>query len=961
MVDSRSSSLSELARLGFEALSETVPKLEQLVKLVGDRGHGALAAISASSSPDRALDALIRLAELDAKTLSKILAKHEQAERLCRVLAASNGLSDFLLRHPQLISLFTAPSRIPAAEQLLELDDSSQDAMKISYLTQLIRITDFDLGHSDYKAPIQAVTAALSDLAAGALQASLKIARREVIEEARYKPEEIEATELAVIAMGKCGARELNYVSDVDVIYVVGGEGDNIIEIGTRLATKLARTISEPSLEPGLWEVDPNLRPEGKSGALVRRLEAHLSYYQKWAEDWEFQALLKARYVAGSESLGRQYEQVIKPLVWERTNRAAIVENARNMRKRVLDLIPAAEKDREIKLGRGGLRDVEFTAQLLQLVHGVTDDSVRVPDTLSAVTALSEAGLIGRGDADVFTSHYQTLRAIEHRVQLSKLRRDHLIPIDESELRRISRGMGLTTTGLEELWNRVRGEVAALHDSVFYRPLLTAMASLSPNDVQLTDEEVLVRLSALGFSDAKGAVTHISALTSGVSRRAVIQRTLLPVLLRWMAEGIDPDRALISFRRLSETLGETHWFLRMLRDSSGAAERLMRVLSSSAFIARLLEHIPDSSVWFSDEDSLTPLRSEVILDEMAAIIERSTDTEQCAEALRQVRRREILRIASSAVLGATTMTQISDGLTAVTDAYVISMVELAKQTAGSDIDFGVIAMGRWGGLELGFGSDADGMLVYRSEKLTAQAEAEKVSQVLLALSKDSLLDFELDLDLRPEGKNGPRVRSIAGYAGYYERWAAAWEFQALLRARVVVGSEQLADEFTALIDLYRYPKDIAKAKLVEIRRIKARVEAERLPQGANPARHLKLGRGSISDVEWLVQLLQLQHADSIPELRTTSTSQALEALRSHGVLPAEDVERLAAGWLIASRCRSAEVLASDKRTDQLPNDLRQLEAMARILEYQPGESQLLEEAYLSVTRKARTAFEKHFA
>jgi glutamate-ammonia-ligase adenylyltransferase len=289
------------------------------------------------------------------------------------------------------------------------------------------------------------------------------------------------------------------------------------------------------------------------------------------------------------------------------------------------------------------------------------------------------------------------------------------------------------------------------------------------------------------------------------------------------------------------------------------------------------------------------------------------------------------------------------------------MVELAKQSVDSEIDFGVIAMGRWGGLELGFGSDADGMLVYRSEKLTAQAEAEKVSQVLLAISKDSLLDFELDLDLRPEGKNGPRVRSIAGYAGYYERWADAWEFQALLRARVVVGSVQLTDEFTALIDLYRYPKDLAKAKLVEIRRIKARVEAERLPQGANPARHLKLGRGSISDVEWLVQLLQLQHAGSIPDLRTTSTSQALEVLRTHGLLPADDVERLAAGWLIASRCRSAEVLASDKRTDQLPNDLRQLEAMARILEYQPGESQLLEETYLSFTRKARTAFEKHFA
>lgn len=960
MLDSRSSSLSELARLGFEALSETVPKLEQLVKLVGDRGHGALAAISSSSSPDRALDALIRLAEIDSKALSKVLAKHEQTERLCRVLAASNGLADFLLRHPGLISLFASPSRIPSAVELGQLDASSQDALKVSYLTQLVRITDFDLGHQDYKAAIQSVTAALSDLAAGALEAALSIARQEVIDEARFKPEEIETAELAIIAMGKCGARELNYVSDVDVIYVVGGDGDNVIEIGTRLATKLARIISEPSLEPGLWQVDPNLRPEGKSGALVRRLEAHLSYYRKWAEDWEFQALLKARYVAGNRALGIQYEEQIKPLVW-RSGRAAIVENARNMRKRVLDLIPANEKDREIKLGRGGLRDVEFTAQLLQLVHGVTDESVRVPDTLSAVASLSEAGLIGRADAEVFTKHYQTLRAIEHRVQLSKLRRDHLIPSDPSEHRRIARGLGLSSDDLDALWQRVRSEVAALHDSVFYRPLLTAMASLSPNDVQLSDEEVLDRLSALGFSDPKGAISHISALTSGVSRRAVIQRTLLPVLIRWMAEGIDPDRALVSFRRLSETLGETHWFLRMLRDSSGAAERLMKVLSSSAFIARMLEHIPDSSVWFSDEDSLIPLSKEVILDEMSAILERSVDTEQSAEAIRQVRRREVLRIASSAVLGATTMAQIAEGLTSVTDAYLISMVDLAKQATNTDIDFGVIAMGRWGGMELGFGSDADGILIYSSDKLTAQAEAEKLTQVLLALSKDSLLEFELDLDLRPEGKNGPRVRSVSGYAGYYERWAEAWEFQALLRARVVVGSAQLVDEVTNLIDSYRYPADISKASLIEIRRIKARVEAERLPQGANPARHLKLGRGSISDVEWLVQLLQLQHAHQHQNLRTTSTSQALEALRSSELLPVEDIQRLADGWLIASRCRSAEVLASDKRTDQLPSDIRQLEAMARILEYQPGESQLLEEAYLSVTRKARSTFEKHFA
>ncbi len=961
MVDARSSSLSELARLGFEALSETVPKLEHLVKLVGDRGHAALAAISNSASPDRALDCLIRLAEADSKALAKLISKHEQAERLCRVLAASNGLADFLLRHPELISLFTRPVALPSESELLELDHSGQDSLKISYLTQLIRIVDFDLSQTDFRVPIQPVTAALSDLAGGALQGALAIAKKELTDEGRFAAEEIAETKFAIIAMGKCGARELNYVSDVDVIYVVDGAGENVIDIGTKLATKLARIISEPGLEPGLWQVDPNLRPEGKSGALVRRLESHLSYYEKWAEDWEFQALLKARFVAGDAELGSAYEERIKPLVWARSNRAAIVENARNMRKRVLDLIPQQERDREIKLGRGGLRDVEFTAQLLQLVHGVTDESVRVSDTLSAVSALSDAGLLGRGDADTFRNHYQTLRAIEHRVQLSKLRRDHLFPNDESELRRIARGMQLSSVDLQELWQRVRSEVAALHDSVFYRPLLTAMASLTPGEVRLSDSEVIERLSALGFQDPKGAVGHITALTSGVSRRAVIQRTLLPVLLRWMAEGIDPDRALISFRRLSETLGETHWFLRMLRDASGAAERLMKVLSSSAFIARLLEHIPDSSVWFSDEDSLTPLTKEVILEEMSAILDRTEDIEISAEAIRQIRRREVLRIASSAVLGATTMAQIAEGLTSVTDAYVVTMVELAKRGHSSQLDFGVVAMGRWGGRELGFGSDADGMLVYRSDSLTAQAEAEKVSQLLLKLARDSLLEFELDLDLRPEGKNGPRVRSIAGYSGYYERWAEPWEFQALLRARVVIGSSELNEEFTTLINQYRYPKEIAKSNLIEIRRIKARVEAERLPQGANPARHLKLGRGSISDVEWLVQLLQLIHASSNPELQTTSTSEALDALAKLAIIPPDDIERLHAGWLMASRCRSAEVLASDKRTDQLPTDLRQLEAMARILEYQPGQSQLLEENYLAITRKARIVFEKHFA
>ncbi len=953
MTLARSSSLSELARLGFEELSETIPKLDELVSLVGDVGHAALAPISASSSPDRALAALIEIARLHKRELVKLLSNPQQASRLCAVLGASDGLADFIQRHPDSLDAFRSSPKISGHS----LASSSRDELRIRYYQALLRIADFDLSSQTPLEIVQQVTRALSDLADGTIQAGIEVAKVELLGEGRLTEAALADLKFAVIAMGKTGARELNYLSDVDVIYVASGELDNYLDTATKLATRLAKVLDEPSKEPGIWQLDPNLRPEGKQGALVRSLEGHRGYYEKWAEPWEFQALLKARFVAGDEILGTNYIQTIKPLIWSQPNRSAIVESARHLRKRVLDMIPSEEREVEIKLGRGGLRDVEFTAQLLQLVHGVTDESLRVMDTFSALDALADAGLLSRTDRDAFRRNYAFLRAVEHRVQLSKLRRTHLFPKDPSQQRRIARSLALSQTELIDRYSSVRGETASLHDSVFYRPLLQATASLSPDEVVLSSDQIQQRLTAIGFRDAKGATQHIEALTQGVSRRAVIQRTLLPVLIRWMAEGTDPDRALLTFRRLSEELGETHWFLRMLRDSSGAAERLMNVLSNSAFIARVLESIPDSSQWFGDEETLKPQSLEQISEELDSLIERNG--EGAHEAVRAVRRREYLRVAIGAVLGASSLQEISAGLTDITDAYLKAMLKIAKLRTQVDVDLGIVAMGRLGGRELGFGSDADCMLVYRGD--TDQSEAaNKLSQELLVLVKDSILEFELDLGLRPEGKNGPRVRSISGYQGYYERWAETWEFQALLRARMVCGSTELVQEFVELINRYRYPLELTPKQLLEIRRIKARVESERLPQGADPQRHFKLGRGSLSDIEWLIQLKQLQHVGQHPEVGEVGTLPALESLVAVGVIPKDDAERLREAWLLTSRCRSALVLAIDKQLDSLPTDRRALEAMARILEYEPGSAAELEEHYLGVTRRARQVFERLF-
>lgn len=957
MVNQRSNPLSELAKYGFEDLSEALQNLDRLLSQIGDVARTAVIPLAKSASPDRALRFLIRYAEDHSKKLGKLMANESSAQRLCALVGASDAMADLLLRRPGLTEIFAKPSAIPSK---MPLSSESRSALRRDYRESLVRIADWDLSRP-YQQSYQDVSKALSDLAVAALDAGLKVASGELISEGRVSAEQASSAGLAIIAMGKCGARELNYLSDVDVIYVCSG-GDEAVRTATKIAARLALVIDESETEPGLWQVDPNLRPEGKDGALVRTVESHLSYYQKWAHPWEFQALLKARFVAGDETVGYDYINRIKPLIWERQNRAEIVESARNLRRRVLEYIPAAEQEREIKLGRGGLRDVEFTAQLLQLVHGVGDESLRVMSTLDALNALSSAGLLSRDDRTTFADHYVTLRSIEHRVQFMKLRRTHLMPTDQHELRRVARSLDVSwdAEALERLWQRIRSEVALLHDTVFYRPLLAATASLTPGEVALSPEEISTRLIALGFQDPKGAIEHIKALTSGVSRRAVIQRTLLPVLIRYMAEGTAPDRALLTFRRLSERLGETHWFLRMLRDSSGAAERLMVTLSLSAFASRLLEHIPESSAWFASRDDLHgPTRAE-ILGEMMALVERGAGDESVAEALRQIRRREVLRTATGAVLGELDLRAISTSLTEITECYIEAMLEHTKKAEGIEIDLSVIAMGRLGGRELGFGSDADVMLVYSGSGELLQQPAEKLTSALLAKVKDPLLNFELDLDLRPEGKNGPRVKSLDAYRGYYEKWADTWEYQALTRARPITGSDSLRDSFVGLIDPYRYPEQLNPKQLIDIRRIKARVESERLPQGADPNRHLKLGRGSISDVEWLMQLYQLRYAREHPALRTLGTLEALEALVGAGRVSKDAAKKLSAAWLLASRIRSAIVLGQDKSNDLLPVDRGQLEVIARILEFEPGSAAELEELYLSTTRKSRLVFEELF-
>jgi glutamate-ammonia-ligase adenylyltransferase len=499
------------------------------------------------------------------------------------------------------------------------------------------------------------------------------------------------------------------------------------------------------------------------------------------------------------------------------------------------------------------------------------------------------------------------------------------------------------------------------------------VAKIPGDGARLTPEAAEQRLAALGYADPRAALRHLEALTEGVSRTATIQRALLPAMLEWFADATDPDAGLFGFRRISEALGATPWYLRLLRDEGQAAQRMAQVLATSRYATDLLQREPEGVAILGADERLEPLGRDAVQAEMLATAERRTDVEDSVFAIRAIRRRELLRISVADLCVPFGVAEVGYALTDVTsatlEATLSAVVRHVEAERGEPMPtrIAIVAMGRYGGFELGYGSDADVMFVHdplpgADERLAAtmaKAVANELRRLLAAPATDPAL--EVDADLRPEGRQGPLVRSLASYAAYYGKWSAVWEAQALLRATPLVGDPELCERFVGLIDPLRFPDGgLPDADVVEIRRIKARVDAERLPRGADPATHVKLGRGGLSDIEWTVQLLQMQHAGKIPALRTTKTLEALDVAVAQELLERADADALREAWLLASRARNATVQVRGRPTDQLPHDARERAAVASLLRYGPGESDTMLNDYLRTARRARAVVDRIF-
>ena len=933
--------------------------------------------------PDLALRQLVRIGEVDPG-ISR-LDRPELWPRLAALLGGSHALGDYLVSHwltlppAELLSpdtpaaprelLLEAVGADPEAAVPVATHPDAVSRLRDRYRQLLLGVATADLASPEPVADVTQVARQLTNLADSALEAALASARAELDPTGELP--------LAVLALGKAGGQELNYVSDVDLLCLTGDELD---AAGLARAADLVRLMSSALMAPGarppLWAVDFGLRPEGGDGALVRTLASTVEYYQRWAEPWEFQALMKARGAAGDLELADRFKAAVDPMVWSVASRPDFVEATRELRQQAEETVGAGTRSRELKLSAGGLRDIEFTVQLLQLTHGQADPLIRSANTVEAIDQLGKGGYLSRAQVGPLTDSYRFLRLLEHRVQLQQLRRTHTLPTAESAQRALGRTIDperfRSPAQLERELAALRHRVRGFQQDVYYRPIVEATAQLGAGRALLVPGQAADRLRAIGYRDPQGALAALQALTTGLSRRARIQQNLSPVIVEWLSQGADPDMGLLSFRTLSEQIGSSHWYLSLLRDSRHASHRLCRVLSTSRWAEGALAAHPLAISWLDSSRELQPSPPDQLREQAQAILSRHDDSERALGRVASYLSEEVTRAGLADLTGG--FAPVRPALTSVGEigvecALTLALRERVAQQGRVEVNLVAIAMGHLGGGENSYASDLDLVVVHEPVEANP-AEAAQAAGAIVARMRELLAGVRqeammgTDFDLRPEGKNGALSPSLAYLTEYYDRWASAWERQALLRARPIGPETELSRAYLAVVDRHRWDLPLDPGAAKEIRLLKARMEKERLPRAVAPAKHVKLGPGGMADVEWTVQLLQLRSVAKHPELRVQSTEAALSALTELGVLPESDAAQLRASWELAARIRAANALCGPVgqpgRADQLPRAGLEARRVAVGLGYAPGEEEQLVQDWLTTSRHARKVMEAHF-
>lgn len=1002
-----------------------VPEIPQELLALGDAAWRARLerAVALAPNPALAIAGAGRLLDAGGATSFDNWPADALEDLFC-VLGSSPALTRFLVSHGNDWGAAAAVYREgnPGLERLMDLAGAPAGAAPEKLCRSLRRAAAremFRIGSRDLLgiAALDETLDAITTLAEAALRVSTLhlrdwLARDDgdaLTAEGRRIP-------FVVLGLGKLGGEDLNYSSDIDVAYYYGSEASaenaqSVHGFFDRLAREISRAVGDPTEDGQVFRVDLRLRPEGNGGPLVNTVANALTYYEGWGDTWERGVYIKARPVAGDLELGEAFLEGIRPFVFRRHLDFRTIEDFRAMKERI-DAEQAVRRMRaggvrDVKLGSGGIRELEFVVQVLQLIHGGHDESVRVRGTMRALDALEAGGMIPSDEAASLRRAYDFLRNVEHAVQVVEQRQTQRIPEDPDELRWLARRLGYGTgrRGASASGDEVDAferdwalHTAAVRDAyVKFLELGTESGSplhderASPNDpvaVSLLamiergeSEEAAALLQEMGFPDGAASAASLSRLYRGriagpasPQRRRAVER-MAPHLLHAALESADPEAAVERLVDFLVRTGAHTSYMALLGGSPATMQVLVRLFATSPYLAaHLVGHPELLDTLVRSDGGPVPRAVEALARDLDGELEQAADEEDVLGMLRRFRVAETVRIGLADLADEIETERAFSALSDVADVCVRAAADQARSLASgvekahvAGVELAVVALGKMGAREMSYASDLDLLFVYDSPAAgfdgdahtVATRWAQKMISLLQTQTRDGIV-YKIDARLRPSGRSGPLVASMERFVTYHREEAELWERQAHIRARTVYGAGALAQRIDATISEFVYGRSLDDAEVAEIDGLRMRVQHELAEEGPDRT-NVKTGRGGIVDIEFLVQMLLLRHGHDHPSIRCRATADAITALCREGLLEEAEAARLADGYRFLRVLEARMRLERDRAVEQLGTDPAVLERLARRLGFTgsaPG-AELLER-YETVRGDVRGLYERYF-
>lgn len=998
--------------------------VEELLKI-------SLAALHAPS-PDLALNGFERLAGvLGHKTLETLVKNRKRLGQALFLCGSSPFLVNLMYKSPSLMADLLVGHALDVAKSYDDLlkalraavPDTADLASLMKTLrtfkrAEIVRIAARDLCGL---ASLEEVTQELSDLAAVSLQVAYENCYRLLVQEHGVPLMVTEygsrPASMTIIGMGKLGGRELNFSSDIDIIYfyesdkgettgIDDGRGGrkgvvSLHAFFNKLAEQVTKALHQVTEDGFVFRVDVGLRPEGKSGDMAVSLRSAEVYYESWGQSWERTAMLKARPVAGSLELGEQLLQMLSPFVYRKYLDYNLIEDMKLMKLKIdASLARNREGESNLKLGRGGIREIEFFIQALQLVYAGKTPRLRERNSLKALQLLSDARIISEEDSRQLSEAYRFLRTVEHRIQVVQERQTHSLPASPEEMQALARRCGfLRENGLKRFVETLEGHrarVAAIYGGLFHGREEKLQQAVQPEIMCLLDTKAdpdLVKdlLAERRLEDVDRAFDNLNLLRGGKVRGNITERSrrvlaqIAPLFLHYLLESPDPDMALANAERFLGVVAGRSSFYALLAENQETLKLLATLFGTSEFLSKILIGHPEllESMVVRTYASMEKPR-EVMAEELTGLLQQAEDLEERLDVLRRYRNEEFLRIGLNDIHGKLGQGSIAAQLTNLAEvclekAYQIAVAELSRfghptwkqEGVSQRANLAIIGMGKLGGGELNYHSDLDIIFIYDHQgetdgdkQITNHEYFAKLAQKLISVLSTQTREgyvYKLDTRLRPSGNAGPLVTSLESFLAYHRTEAQIWERQALAKARVVLGETGLAASIYAVVQQSVYGSSIDDEGRREIHRLRMRMEHEIARESAGNY-NIKTGRGGMVDVEFLAQYLQLRYGHHHPEVRTTNTVAALKEVRRLHLIPQHDADTLISGYKFLRKLENRLRLLHDHSINDLGGDQRYLDKLARRLGYDPKlrhPGQVLMKDYEATTEAIRDVYERN--